>query len=224
MAVIGDVQPNTLRFEIAKSLLQVGFVALTPTNLTGTTWRANGINNGRGGVESLVSGTTVTAIFGTDGTVRGSAGCNTFNGGYQVSGASIRIGPLASTRMACSPEAIMTQEQAYLAVYGKLDEELYAQVAQSAPGDPLPVAIWLQVSEDATPTRPEGSGRNGRSRRSCSMSKKSFQTMPPQYRQPEARSSSANGSQRVGSAPATSAPRRMSANAVKTLGSRTSWA
>ena len=51
-----------------------------------------------------------------------------------------------------------------------------------------------------------------------------FQTMPPQYRQPEARSKSANGSQRVGSAPATSAPRRMSANAVKTFGSRTSWA
>ena len=28
--------------------------------------------------------------------------------------------------------------------------------------------------------RPEGKGRNGLSRRSCSMSKKSFQTIPPQ--------------------------------------------
>jgi uncharacterized lipoprotein YbaY len=90
------------------------FAALKPTSLTGTTWRATMVNNGRGGVASVLSGTELTAVFGTDGQVSGSGGCNTFNGAYQVSGNSISIGPLATTFRACE-SAISTQEQAYLA-------------------------------------------------------------------------------------------------------------
>jgi len=36
-----------------------------------------------------------------DGSVSGNAGCNTFSGSYTVSGASLTIGQLASTKMAC---------------------------------------------------------------------------------------------------------------------------
>lgn len=89
------------------------FVPVTPITLTGTTWEANGINNGREAVVSLVEDTTVTAAFGTDGTVTGSTGCNRYNGGYTVTGNSIKIGPLAMTRMACS-EPITIQEKAFL--------------------------------------------------------------------------------------------------------------
>ena len=45
--------------------------------------------------------------------VGGNGGCNQFNGPYTINGQSLRIGPLASTSMACE-EAVTTQEQAYL--------------------------------------------------------------------------------------------------------------
>src|SRR5688572_18659922 len=79
-----------------------------PTELPGTSWVLKGIS----GTEL---GTGVPTIdFGTDGTVSGSAGCNTFNGTYTVDGSSISFGPLASTKMAC-PVADMAVETAFLA-------------------------------------------------------------------------------------------------------------
>jgi putative lipoprotein len=52
--------------------------------------------------------------FGSDTKVGGSGGCNTFGGSYSQNGATLRIGPLAVTRMAC-PEPIMSNESAFLA-------------------------------------------------------------------------------------------------------------
>jgi heat shock protein HslJ len=43
-----------------------------------------------------------TLVFGTDGTVSGFAGCNTFHGTYTPDG---HIGALASTKIACQPPA-----------------------------------------------------------------------------------------------------------------------
>jgi heat shock protein HslJ len=82
--------------------------------LVGPTWELTGYNNGRGGVQSVLTGTHSTAVFSPEGQTNGSAGCNTFFGPYQTSGNSLTIGPLASTRMACDPP-IMQQEAAYLA-------------------------------------------------------------------------------------------------------------
>lgn len=45
--------------------------------------------------------------------VAGKAGCNRFFGRYAFDGAAIKIGPLASTRMAC-PAEVMEAEQAWL--------------------------------------------------------------------------------------------------------------
>jgi heat shock protein HslJ len=42
-----------------------------------------------------------TIEFGSDGTVAGFAGCNTFSGTYTTDGAALTLGPLATTRMAC---------------------------------------------------------------------------------------------------------------------------
>ena len=47
-----------------------------------------------------------------DGTVTGNGGVNTFNGTYTLTGDDISFSPLASTRMAGSPEA-MEQEQLF---------------------------------------------------------------------------------------------------------------
>jgi heat shock protein HslJ len=86
--------------------------------LAGTSWRATGINNGKGGVASLVQGSEVTLAFGADGRVAGSAGCNNFTGGYTAEGTSVRFGPAATTRKMCAGEGVMEQEAAFLTALG----------------------------------------------------------------------------------------------------------
>jgi heat shock protein HslJ len=85
-------------------------------DLAGTSWEAVGYNNGKQAVVSVMAGTKLTAIFGKDGHVSGSAGCNDYNGSYTVTGDKITIGPLASTRKFCDdPAGVMDQEAQYLA-------------------------------------------------------------------------------------------------------------
>lgn len=88
------------------------------TKLAGTSWRANAINNGRGAVQGLVSGSAVTLAFDDQGRISGSAGCNRYMGRYTVSGATLTLSPTASTRMACPDERLAEQEVAYLKALG----------------------------------------------------------------------------------------------------------
>jgi heat shock protein HslJ len=48
-----------------------------------------------------------------EGSASGFGGCNTFNGGYELDGDSISIGPLAATLMACEDDK-SAAEAAYL--------------------------------------------------------------------------------------------------------------
>ena len=77
-------------------------------------WDVAGFDDGSGAVVSPVSGSALTAVFHPDGTIEGNAGCNAFSGPYSAIGTSMTIGPLATTRMACSSPALDTQEQQYL--------------------------------------------------------------------------------------------------------------
>lgn len=52
--------------------------------------------------------------FPQAGQVGGSGGCNRYGGPVDITGEAIRFGPLASTRMACSP-AIGDQEGRFFA-------------------------------------------------------------------------------------------------------------
>jgi heat shock protein HslJ len=89
------------------------FEAQPPLSLTNTSWQVQSYNNGQGGVTTLIPDTSMTAVFGDDGTLSGSSGCNAFAGTYTVDGTSISIGPLATTLLACD-QAVMDQEQAFL--------------------------------------------------------------------------------------------------------------
>jgi heat shock protein HslJ len=82
--------------------------------LAGTRWRATGINNGRGGVVSLVAGSNVTLDFAADGQASGSAGCNRFNTRYSADGTTLRLQPAAATRRLCPEPGVMEQESAFL--------------------------------------------------------------------------------------------------------------
>ena len=65
-------------------------------------------------ITSVTTGSKLTAIFAAD-SVSGSAGCNTYTGPSVVNGSSIKIGPLASTKMACMNEDLSQQETSFLA-------------------------------------------------------------------------------------------------------------
>ena len=108
-AVTGDA----LEMTNESGTILLRYVVRESAPLTETRWLATGVNNGTGGVGSVAAGTELTAVFGEDGTVAGSAGCNTFSGPYAVDGDGIEIGPLAATRKACQ-EAVTAQEAAYL--------------------------------------------------------------------------------------------------------------
>jgi heat shock protein HslJ len=90
--------------------------------LLGPTWSATGINNGSEAVTSLVADSEVTAVFGDDGTVSGSAGCNTYSGTFTQDGPAITIGPLASTLKACADPDLGTQETQFLAAMERATE------------------------------------------------------------------------------------------------------
>lgn len=115
------------------------FKPLEHAALTDITWRATFYNNGRGAAVSVLDGSTITATFGADGRVSGSAGCNRYHAAYVVEGSSITIQAPATTRMACSePEGVMQQEQEYLnalptaANYAIHGEQLELRTAEGA--------------------------------------------------------------------------------------------
>ncbi|QJP13571.1 META domain-containing protein [Starkeya sp. ORNL1] len=94
---------------IAALVLPAGTaVAASPTSPAGR-WLAEDIRGG-GVIDYLQS---VLEIAG-DGRISGTGGCNRIMGKARVEGATITLGPLATTRMACSP-AVMDQERKFLA-------------------------------------------------------------------------------------------------------------
>ncbi len=90
--------------------------------LAGAQWQALSFNNGLGGVTSVMSGTEITAIFDENGTLSGSAGCNSYTTSYTVDGNQISIMPAATTMMFCAePENVMEQEAAFVAALPMAD-------------------------------------------------------------------------------------------------------
>ena len=81
--------------------------------LQGTKWTLDTVVDGE--VASNSPDMTKAWLLFDNGTVQVSAGCNSGSGTYEVSGGTIRIGDVATTRKACEPE-LMTVESAVLAV------------------------------------------------------------------------------------------------------------
>ncbi|NOX61449.1 MAG: PKD domain-containing protein [Chloroflexi bacterium] len=79
-----------------------GATATPPPVLEGVEWR----------LADTLPFTELTALF-LNGTVSGSAGCNTYSGNYALNGAQITIQIETVSRQICEPE-IMEQEQAFL--------------------------------------------------------------------------------------------------------------
>lgn len=111
MATSFDVAEDSLTLFDANGEILLEYDILEPASLVGTNWLLTSYNNGKGGMQSVVIGTEITAIFSEDGNMSGSAGCNSYSGSYEATEDTISIGPIANTEMACmDPEGIMEQE------------------------------------------------------------------------------------------------------------------
>jgi len=86
-----------------------------PVNLNGTAWHLVSLATGPDEVRPVLEGTRITAVFGDDGDLGGSAGCNHYATNFTQEGDAIRIGHVATTMMYCAePVGVMEQESAYL--------------------------------------------------------------------------------------------------------------
>ena len=112
------VQSDKLTLAEAKGTALLTFAKTVPPAtepLVGTNWTLASFHKADA-VSSVLAGTTITAVFGADGRVTGSAGCNRYFAPYNVTGTSLSIGPAGSTKMACSTPGVMNQESTYLAL------------------------------------------------------------------------------------------------------------
>jgi len=108
------IDGKTLLLLDAAGATLASFVA-QGTGLAGTAWQVTGYNNGKQAVVGVTTGSTITLEFMPDGRVRGSGGCNQFNGSFTSSADQLTIGPVGATRRACAePEGVMAQEAAFL--------------------------------------------------------------------------------------------------------------
>lgn len=84
--------------------------------LEGTSWVLNAYDKSK-----PIPGTRITANF-KGGRVHGSAGCNTYQGTYEVDGERLAFSELAWTLMACmEPEGVMEQEQRVMRIMGGVE-------------------------------------------------------------------------------------------------------
>jgi heat shock protein HslJ len=94
----------------------VAILGKTPAapSLAGPTWRLVSLDG-----RDIVTGTRVTASFGADDRVAGSAGCNRYTGHAAAADGRLQVGLMAATRMFCGADGVMEQEAAYLDALGR---------------------------------------------------------------------------------------------------------
>lgn len=82
-------------------------------------WVVTGILDGDA-FSSPILDTELTAVFADEGSLTGSAGCNSYTTTYTAETGDISIEPATSTKKLCpEPEGVMDQEAAYLAALGE---------------------------------------------------------------------------------------------------------
>ena len=78
--------------------------------LVGSEWELRDL----GGTPVLEDNSSPTLSFVDPGRVTGNGSCNRYGGSAELGEGTIKVGPLAATKMACAPE-VDAQERAYLA-------------------------------------------------------------------------------------------------------------
>ena len=83
--------------------------------LTSSRWLLQSFSSPSTGYRTPLPGTQITARFGADGSLSGSAGCNSYDGTFNAFDQTLRISTLSSSQALCgSPEGVMEQEGVFL--------------------------------------------------------------------------------------------------------------
>lgn len=118
-------QPLGLRFYLALALVGLlvllilfinipGIRASAGISMTRANWTLQSYADSTGALVTVQPGAKITAVFGSDGKVTGSAGCNQYSAVYTVRDYAITILPPVSTKILCSSQFVMQQESDYL--------------------------------------------------------------------------------------------------------------
>ncbi|MET0620786.1 MAG: META domain-containing protein [Thermoanaerobaculia bacterium] len=91
---------------------KVGGAPAASAGLAGTSWRVEELAG-----EAVPADAEGTLDFPEPGKLAGRAFCNRFSGKAEISGASIRIGPLMSTKMACGQDASARESRYFELLY-----------------------------------------------------------------------------------------------------------
>lgn len=92
----------------AKVSTQAAAAQPSSFSLSNSEWLLEDLNG-----SSVLDNVQATLTFPETGKVAGNGSCNRFFGPAEMNGDIVKLGPLASSRMAC-PEAVMNQETKYL--------------------------------------------------------------------------------------------------------------
>jgi heat shock protein HslJ len=118
-----DVQPGiTTSYELrvinpddstSSQRIEITVVA----GLTSGRWVLASYSTPAGGFQNALPGSQVTARFGADGSLNGSGGCNTYNGGFTGFDRALRIHQLTASQALCdSPPGVMDQESTFISL------------------------------------------------------------------------------------------------------------
>jgi heat shock protein HslJ len=84
--------------------------------LTGGRWVLQSYSTPAGGFQNVLPGTQVTARFGADGSLNGSAGCNSYSSGFTGFDRTLRVHGLSASQALCESQGMMDQETTYLSL------------------------------------------------------------------------------------------------------------
>ena len=110
----GMPHPNTVVVRLDDETLH-GCGGEPAALLRGAEWVVEDLNGG-----GIIDRSRVTLNFDADGRVFGNASCNTYNGGYVLTGEGLTLSRAATTMMACAP-ALMTQENRFFELLERVE-------------------------------------------------------------------------------------------------------
>mgnify|MGYP001265833116 CR=1 FL=1 len=110
----GMPHPNTVVVRLDDKTLH-GCGGEPAALVRGAEWVVEDLNGG-----GIIDRSRVTLNFDADGRVFGNASCNTYNGGYVLTGEGLTLSRAATTMMACAP-ALMTQESRFFELLERVE-------------------------------------------------------------------------------------------------------
>lgn len=121
-------------------------VVVPDASLTGTSWKLDSIIAGDV-ASSVPAGVKSTITFGDDGRVAVAPGCNSGGGSYTATEDTLKIGPIATTAMACPPPASDVEASVLGLLQGdvsySIDGKSLVLTAQKATGSDATALVYL---------------------------------------------------------------------------------